>query len=363
MPTSLPPRAAFDGCMLKRKKRQFYSEALPLFSRCLNVTCIALAHQQHSGQQFLTGQDPHNNDDSAAIKELGSGVGKPAAVAEVRCGSRTDDIATHVQSAVRFSMPLLIRGCARSMPAVTRWANDTYLRETGVHGFEELLGFDSGDSSSHGLEQLSAPYTRDTWWPAPFAELLWDFAIGHGSRSLWVSTGAQRAAMHFDTFDNIHVVVGGAKTLHLVSPEYAPHLYYDFAAADAEESSRGADDTVCPSYGGYGCDGLGCFAYVPFDATHVDPRRFPRVADAEVVSVTLQEGDAVVIPALWSHYIQHHPLDGGGRCIALTFTQQHKWEQGATMRPLSVDVQSVWMDRVREREGDAAWRAWPWDRL
>ena len=103
-----------------------------------------------------------------------------------------------------------------------------------------------------------------------------------------------------------------------------------------------------------------CFAYVPFDATHVDLRRFPRVADAEVVSVTLHEGDAVVIPALWSHYILHHPFGGGGRCIALTFTQQRVWEQTKWMRPLSVDVQSVWMYHVRERERDAAWGSWPW---
>ena len=118
-------------------------------------------------------------------------------------------------------------------------------------------------------------------------------------------------------------------------------------------------ENECPGNGVFGCDGLGCYAFVPFDADDVDLRTFPRVGDAAVHTATLNEGDVLFIPALWFHYIIHHPLNGGGRCFALTFTQQQTWRDGnGPHSPGSADLSAYYDEIARKRKDDPMWAAW-----
>ena len=130
----------------------------------------------------------------------------------------------------------------------------------------------------------------------------------------------------------MHTVVRGRKTFRLAAPAHAPRLYVDFV----DGTPQAAPDIKCPGNGEYGCDGVGCFGYVPFDAAAVDLRRYPRVADVPTVEATLDAGDALVLPAFWFHFIVHHPLEGGGRCVTLSFTNQSSGMP--SMRPLAADV-------------------------
>ena len=96
----------------------------------------------------------------------------------------------------------------------------------------------------------------------------------------------------------------------------------------------------------------------PVNASEVDLGVWPRVADAEVVEATLDAGDVLLIPSWWTHYVLHHPLGGGGSCVAITFTRQAAGEDERTARPFAADIAGRWRERVRARDDDPAWRAW-----
>lgn len=252
-------------------------------------------------------------------------------------------------AAMRWSMPLVLRGCAASMPAIRRWRNSTYLNEVASHAFAPALARRAGQEFTGSLDELDPSLLADTWWAQPFGEALWEFALDEGAKGLWASSGGKRAAAHYDTFDNLHVVVSGTKEFRLVAPEAAASMYVDFPLSS------------CPDHGVFGCDHLGCYAFVPFNADDVDLAVYPRVADVQVHTATLHEGDTLLIPALWFHYIIHHPLAGDGRCFALTFTQQKPWGRGGVpgpRSPVAADVTTYARETVTARERDPRWAEW-----
>ena len=348
-PGADPVTSPLHGCLTHAvglRSEQTHETLLPLFGHCRNASCVDAAHAQLGGR-YLPSSD-FSVGEHAPLGELGGG--NPARrVSEFACETDADAAAAVVLSkaAIRWSMPLVLRGCAREMPARRRWANASYLRATAERAFASVLGLPSDPGGHTGdLDALDPALLADTWWPSAVGEWLFDFAREPGAKGLWVTSGGKRAAMHYDTFDNFHVVVGGRKEFRLVSPEHAASMYVDFPTSN------------CPGDGNFGCDDLGCFAFVPFDANSVDLARWPRVADADVLSATLEEGDFLMIPALWFHYILHHPLSGGGKCIALTFTRQQRWERMAQMGPFATDLERHWQQRLRSRADDPAWREW-----
>ena len=146
---------------------------------------------------------------------------------------------------------------------------------------------------------------------------------------VWASEGGKRAALHYDAVDNLHVVISGEKEVTLVAPSDLVHFYFDFLSptADEQEEHKEAkkENKVCPSDTGrrFGCDGFACFGYSPVDTFHVELSRFPRVAEATVYGpVRLRPGDMLFIPPFWAHRVVHHPLEGGGRNIALSFVRR-----------------------------------------
>ena len=85
------------------------------------------------------------------------------------------------------------------------------------------------------------------------------------------------------------------------------------------------------------------------------------VAEAQVEAATLHAGDVLFIPALWFHYILHHPLSGDGQCFAVTFTQQKPWgEQGVPgpRSPVAADVAAYAREVQQARERDPEWKRW-----
>ena len=320
---------------------------LPLFGYCRNASCVDEAHGQQGGRNRP--RTDSSTGERAPLGELHGQLTRP--IAEFTCATDADQEEAVVlsKSAMQWSMPLVLRGCAWEMPARRRWANASYLRATAEQAFAPVLGLPSDPGGHTGdLDALDPALLADTWWPSAVGEWLFDFAREPGAKGLWVTSGGKRAAVHYDTFDNFHVVVSGHKEFRLVSPQHAATMYIDFPASD------------CPGDGNFGCDNLGCFAFVPFDANDVDLIRFPRVADAEVLSATLAEGDVLMIPALWFHYVLHHPLSGGGKCIALTFTRQQRWERMAQMAPFAADLKRHWQQKVQSRANDPGWRESNW---
>ena len=243
----------------------------------------------------------------------------------------------HARAAFATSEPLVLRGCATRMPAVRRWRNSSYLRAQlqqagdadGSHSpFAPLLA--EADAMRDGVGQLEGgSWLEDLSWKSPLSAELLGFTT---SPHAWVSTGGKDAAMHFDTVDNYHAVVGdGAKQFDLISPSDLPNLYIDFPP-----QTRSEDAVVrCPDRESFGCDDFGCFGYPPFSAEAVDFAEYPRVADATVHTATLQTGDVLVVPAFWTHRVRHHPMGGGGRNIGLAFIRNHP---APSVRPFAHDI-------------------------
>ena len=243
----------------------------------MNQSCIEARHAALDGGQHLPVRTavPKPNGQLGTLK----GAPPTVSIAEVVCSPDNRDSSHEAavrlaSAALRWSLPLVLRGCAAGMPAIERWRNDTYIRTRAARAFAPVLARKSEGAHEFtgNLDDLDVSLLVDTWWPQPLGEALWKFATEAGSKGLWVSAGAKRAAAHYDTFDNLHVVVNGAKEFRLVSPQAAASMYVDFPPGGH-----------CPDYGSFGCDDLGCFAFVPFNADDVDLATYPRVADVQVL--------------------------------------------------------------------------------
>ena len=396
----------FNACVLAKGDAAHFSSSLPLYSRCVNTSCLLSAHEQ-----IGTAPIASNVSRGGEIGQLPaiSPPHKPpptSRITEYDCHSADDEelAVTSARAAIRSSSPLVLRGCARAMPAIQRWLSSDYLREIDDDTFASVLEHDKRHPSGYTsrarqnlgrareFDNLDIRLLQDLWWPSsPMAKFLHGFSEAPFARTLWVSAGGSKAGMHYDSFDNVHAVVVGRKTFRLASPASAANLYVDFPSpakplspaekrlptwVEHEQQHREVDDphgihahnnphitppdpdaqptsrksappgVRCPESGGYGCDGVGCFGYVGFDAQRVDLHRFPRVAEVPILEATLHAGDVLVLPAFWFHYVLHHPLNGFGKCLTVSFTNQSS--KLPLMRPLAVDVMAQYAKHLPE---------------
>lgn len=121
------------------------------------------------------------------------------------------------------------------------------------------------------------------------------------SANLWIGDGGMRSNLHWDGHDNILLQLTGTKSLVLLPPEATAHLsYVPFNEHKYSfESQR---------FTGYAPSGTVVENHALFDAfdpeNHSLPAAMP-VARARVV--TLHPGEALFLPALWSHAVVSTP--------------------------------------------------------
>jgi len=336
------PPSTFEECLLRADERSFshayHLNRRPLFSLCRDLECAFHTHKRTAGLRLVPRLD-FDEQDNATRHALGRLPGAPAPrlLPEFVCTEDSDAPAAvaAVEAALRQQKALVLRGCATGMPAVKRWAK-------GARG-EAIVNDPKGENT----DRLAAAFLPDTRWPSAFSDLLQSFTP---EPHVWASRGNKNAALHYDDVDNIHLVVAGQKDFSLVDPGDLPNLYVDFPPPPLGSEPL-PDNIVCPGDTSVGCDAFSCYGYVPFDAELVDLTRFPRVADALVHthSPSLRAGDAVVMPAFWSHRVIHHvaprrggATGGGGRNIALSFTKPGPG--GLTLRPYADDIAQMWRD-------------------
>ncbi len=271
-------------------------------------------------------------------------------VDQLNCTADTTDaaLAAAVDAAVDANRPLVLRGCVASMPAVRSWTDERlrtvqlpYSPDAPPRTLFGLLWDDANaaveDHSAKDEPTLTTQLPReleDEVYHGELGRLLRNFS-GHDAfersvATLWLSRGGKRASAHYDTFENLHAMVAGEKSFYLIDPVYALSLYYDFPQWPREAATGE----------GIGCDHLGCYGYVPFDADGIDLATFPRVAEIpHVLSTTISAGDMLYLPSFWLHYIHHLPLRGVGRNIALTFVQQRTFAGEEEMvLPFGADI-------------------------
>lgn len=203
------PIATFDltHCLLTNE-RSIPAAMAPTFALCRNATCISAAYRQKNRAHLLPINASARGDvRDAQYYELGSpGPSRqvPSPITELQCreGLEADEakVVTQVSSAVARSQPLVLRGCAANMPAISRWLNDTYLRELSPVAFAPILStYGQGSTSVNTLDHLHPGLVADVWWPSPVGDLLWSFGLSPLARGLWVSAGGTRAAMRAHT--------------------------------------------------------------------------------------------------------------------------------------------------------------------
>ena len=199
-------------------------------------------------------------------------------------------------------------------------------------------------------------WAADLTWPSAISEELLSFTR---TPHAWVSRGGKDAAMHYDTVDNLHVLLGDAKTFDIISPVDLPHTYLDFPT-----QSRPDPVVRCPDRSTFGCDDFGCYGYVPFEPSDVRRDEHPLVASATVHTATLHAGDVLALPAYWLHRVRHHPLNDfqrrdleptkrqrdshgpyQGRNIALAFIRPHP---SPSASPWAHDIRRWWQERYGE---------------
>jgi len=111
----------------------------------------------------------------------------------------------------------------------------------------------------------------------------------------------------------------------------------DFPPGPCPQFSGDSADSEgdAPGNMGFACDGLGCYGYSPINDTGPNLSRHPKIREIELHTAVVKAGDALFIPAFWFHHIHHLPRDGGGRNVALTYTQQRKWLNMSSMPPFA----------------------------
>ena len=117
------------------------------------------------------------------------------------------------RAAFAGSKPLVLRGCAAGIPAIRTVRNDSLLRSLpgGSRLFAPLLSLEAPADANGPLEPVGAWEAHWTWPSAISDELRrWSAMAGGYAPMVWVSRGGKDAAMHYDTVDNYHVVVGDA---------------------------------------------------------------------------------------------------------------------------------------------------------
>ncbi|GAA5869855.1 hypothetical protein JCM1840_007655 [Sporobolomyces johnsonii] len=156
--------------------------------------------------------------------------------------------------------------------------------------------------------------------------------------NIWIGGGRSKTSLHKDPYENLYLVIRGSKTFTLLPPSEAycvheqlyPHATYSFSPRPPQDPSSSS-----------GSGGGGTFTlvrttpellvpWIPLDPTLPPPppphddddddgaakkEYYPRYALARPMTVTLQAGDMLYLPALWYHHVAQAPgwgPDAGG---------------------------------------------------
>ena len=270
-------------------------------------------------------------------------------IAEFDCLKEGEDLAVKaLEEAMERNVPMVFRSCMRAMPAVEKWSRTRYLKQKSFQykhfGKQFSILWDKLAESTSNV--VPSELIEDTRWNStPFGRMLTDFTDSLEAVTAWVSRGHRKAETHFDTFENLHSVVMGQKRFYLISPEFAAHMYLDFPPKECAEQF--GDYVGSQSFG---CDGLGCYGYVPFSDQAIDLSLYPGIKQASLEVSTLGAGDVIFIPSFWFHHIWHLPEQDGitkaQKTIAVTFSQQRRWPNMTAMLPFAADILSLWKSRV-----------------
>lgn len=268
--------------------------------------CRASRHRSVYGEHFLpVGADElhgreHDSAEPAAdrpqFSELRHSTLLP--IAEVQgCLGFAEFAKRHVYR----HRPVVMRGCASSMPATTRWRSDDYL----IRAAGGWRGQESFPSANHTLAEwlratsrgerkeylpwkpLPAALRRDLTLPTTLAcaELLDNIrAFWHDMHIRMTDGHGNLNGLHFDGGDFFSIQMDGVKTWTMVDPVDSLYLYADHVYPPPG-----------PSYGHQ------VFRRAGINVTHL-----PRIVSTPAYRADVRPTDLLYIPQRWWHEIHTH---------------------------------------------------------
>jgi hypothetical protein len=143
-----------------------------------------------------------------------------------------------------------------------------------------------------------------------FAEFLLPF-----KELLWFAMEPAKADLHFDPYENLHVVVEGAKTFTMFPPSNNDELY--FASAGNQRTMNWLYDYEAGKF-----YQLPAFlnepapqGYVPVDPDRPDYGKFPKFRNATRLVCEVRKGETIYVPSNWWHAVASEP-DGDSGVVA-----------------------------------------------
>ena len=237
---------------------------------------------------------------------MASGRFQPAAICqamEEHCGGQAD------LAVKRSSNPWFMYSSGNSTHGLLRDdSEDTLSRTTPAELLRSCMAggeftYFNAPLSSVAPALVSAEQTETiAWWKDSQATL-----------NVWIGSAGCRTQLHYDTEDNVFLQLEGRKRFRFFSPAVSErlHLYPD-AHPRARKSM--------------------------LDMDGVDAARFPRfardgAAPPCALDVTLEPGEAVLIPALWLHEVRTSPYHGPSVSLSC-FTRSGAWVQAERLLAL-----------------------------
>ncbi|KAL8290299.1 hypothetical protein RQP46_003238 [Phenoliferia psychrophenolica] len=128
--------------------------------------------------------------------------------------------------------------------------------------------------------------------------------------NVWIGDARSVTSMHKDPYENIYLVVRGSKTFTLLPPSEFYCLHEREFPSASYTFTPPSSFTLTPS------SPPSSTPWIPVDPTSPDLSLFPRFAHAQPLTVTLEAGDMLYLPALWFHRVAQDvgpALGAGGR--------------------------------------------------
>ncbi|GAA6063950.1 hypothetical protein JCM10212_004905 [Sporobolomyces blumeae] len=124
--------------------------------------------------------------------------------------------------------------------------------------------------------------------------------------NIWIGGARSVTSMHKDPYENVYLVVRGSKTFVLLPPSEAycvheqqfPHASWTF---DPTATGSGSSFTLTPT------DPPVSLPWIPIDPLAPDLDKYPRYACARPMTVRLDAGDMLYLPAMWYHHVSQTP--------------------------------------------------------
>jgi peptidyl-lysine (3S)-dioxygenase / protease len=140
--------------------------------------------------------------------------------------------------------------------------------------------------------------------------------------NIWMGDERSVSSVHKDPFENFYCVVRGSKKFVLLPPTDAPYLG-EKQFRQATYHRTGGDD------GGFEIrldDDDGVVPWCTVDPLSPDLEKFPEFAHASPVTVDIEAGDLLYLPALWYHRVSHNHV---GPSIAVNYWYEMSFETSA----------------------------------